>query len=518
MRLLPWFILAEKALICLLFSASLCAGGDNDPSQYIYKTAKDNHFVHEFSGKSDSRPDFIYSPSYLNGRVVMFYAHWCPHCQHFKPQYIEFSNEIHEMSQKFHATVETFAVSCVPQAKICKDNKIHGYPTVMFYPPNSTNGTKLEYFDLHPKEIFKMAGISIDVNEVDKKAVVNSDEHNDIPPKPYFIHRTRSETFHDAHNSFDFAMKTAIFTQNGPLPDKPKKALQEFLLAMKRTVPLSSSMQPVVRDLLKNFESIVTSSSALNRIMAKHPPPEPINKWSKSSSQHGTGYTAGLWILFHIMSVGLVQWNHFAIADRQKLVPAEMADIQRNYIEHFFQCETCRLSFLSDFDACMYDRCNRLVTTAIGGTEQQFIQYPLWLYETHNAVNVRLRKERIQQNIENENFATQGEVVWPSLTSCPSCWASDGKDRWDELEVYKFLQQSYWLEDHNSKVFTILTQDSIKSKSSIEQAWIHGDGDQFDFYGIGLWCCLLLTIAGFWYRRRQYYQRGVHKKIETDFP
>jgi thiol oxidase len=389
--------------------------------------------------------DFMCGISSAHDTIALLIVQsWCPHCQHFKPQYIEFSNKIHEMSQKFHATVETFAISCVPQAKICQDNKIHGYPTVMFYPPNSTNGTKLQYFDLHPKEIFKMAGISIDVNEVDEKAVVNSDEHNDIPPKPYFIHRTRSETFHDAHNSFNFAMKTAIFTQSGPLPDKAKRALREFLLVMKRTVPLSSSMQPVVRDLLKNFESIVTSSAALNEIMAKHPPPKPINKWSTSSSQHGTGYTAGLWVLFHIMSVGLVQWNHFAIDDGQKLIPAEMADIQRNYIEHFFQCEACRLNFLSDFDACMYDRCNRLVTTAIGGTKQQFIQYPLWLYETHNAVNVRLRKERIEQNIENEHFTTQGEVVWPSFASCPSCWASGDKDRWDELEVYKFLQQSYW--------------------------------------------------------------------------
>jgi hypothetical protein len=74
MRLLPRLILAKKALICLLFNASLCAGRDKDLSEYIYKTAKENHFVREFSGESDSRPDFIYSPSYLNGRVVTYYA------------------------------------------------------------------------------------------------------------------------------------------------------------------------------------------------------------------------------------------------------------------------------------------------------------------------------------------------------------------------------------------------------------------------------------------------------------
>jgi hypothetical protein len=74
------------------------------------------------------------------------------------------------------------------------------------------------------------------------------------------------------------------------------------------------------------------------------------------------------------------------------------------------------------------------------------------------------------------------------------------------------------LEDHDSEVSTILTQDIIKSKNSLEQAWIRGDGDAFDFYGIGLWCCLVLTITGFWYRRKRYYQRGIHKKVEIDIP
>lgn len=356
------------------------------------------------------------------------------------------------MSERFHQTVETFAVSCVPHAMICRDHGIHGYPSVVFYPPNSLNGTKLQYMDLHPQEIFQMAGQSRIVKAGKEHRGIpaarssgRKDEVLDnLPQKPYFMHRTKSEVFHDAHLSFDFAMKMAVFTQSGPLPEKPRKALREFLITMKKTIPLNSSMQPVVRDLLSNFESIVTSVASLNQIMAKHPPPNPINKWSPASLQHGSGYTAGMWILFHIMSVGFVQWNHFAMDDGQKLIPAAMADIQRNYVEHFFQCEECRLNFLSDYDACMYDRCNRLATTAEDGTTKQFIQYPLWLFETHNGVNVRLRKERIEQGIEKESLTTQAEVSWPSISSCSSCWLSGDKDRWDELETYKFLQKSYW--------------------------------------------------------------------------
>ena len=131
-----------------------------------------------------------------------------------------------------------------------------------------------------------------------------------------------------------------------------------------------------------------------------------------------------------------------AMEDDQKIIPAEMADILRDYVEHFFQCEVCRLNFLTEFDACSYDRCNRLVTSARRGTLQQFIQYPLWLFETHNAVNTRLRKERIDLNIETEDSTNEEDILWPPINSCRKCWISKG--RWNEVEVYKYLQQSYW--------------------------------------------------------------------------
>ncbi|VEU36824.1 unnamed protein product [Pseudo-nitzschia multistriata] len=278
-------------------------------------------------------------------------------------------------------------------------------------------------------------------------------------------------------------------------------------------------MQPVVRDLLKNFDAIVMEPMALNKIMGNHPPPGPISKWSRASSQHGTGYTAGLWILFHIMSVGLVKWNHLATDDGQMIIPAAMADIQRNYVEHFFQCEECRLNFLSDFDACMFDRCNRLITLANGGTLEQFIQYPLWLYETHNGVNVRLRNERIEQGIESESFTTQAEISWPPASSCPLCWLSREKDRWDELEVYKFLEQSYWLEDDDVEVLRMLSESgvAIEEKKMLDHSMVAENySDKLDLYSTVPWCCFVLILALVRYRKKKYNLRGIHKKIESD--
>jgi len=528
MRLLLWFVIPGKLFICLIFCAYSTFGKRNeaeDLSQYFYlqQSEKESHHVQEQTKSSgDSRPDFIYSSSYPNDRVVTFYAHWCPHCKHFQPKYKEFSNKIWEMSTDLHVLVETFAISCVPFKKLCSDREIHGYPTIVFFPANSINGTKIKYGDLHPHEVFQMTRVSH--VKLDDDTVVSSisisDKKNgnhNLQWTPYFTYRSRHESFHDAHLSFDFALKTAIYQMTGPLPEKPKETLKKFLGVMQKTVPISSTMQPVIRDLLLDFENVASSSKNLNAVLANHPPPRPISKWSAASEQHGTGYTAGLWQLFHVMSIGLVIWNHLAIEDDQKIIPAEMADILRDYVEHFFLCEECRLNFLSAFDACSYDRCNRLITSASLGTLQQYIQYPLWLFETHNALNVRLRKERIEQNVETEEFTSDTDVLWPPATSCQKCWLSEG--RWNEFEIYKYMQQSYWLKDDDSEVLRMLDYNEtvIGSRSSIVDTLFDDDVvEGSNLYGPV--CCAALLMFTLWYRKRQYDEIGIHKKFEVDFP
>lgn len=346
----------------------------------------------------------------------------------------------------------------------------------MFYPPYSVNGTKINPFDLHPMDVMRMVGIPSEPvgrpkseaaagdplrqEQTTQRAVSSRTDtgHNlrnqDQRDKErddkdwassasrrqqHFEHRSKAESYQDAHLSFDFAMRTAVYTSVGPLPEQPKKALSKFLRILQKTLPASSTMHPVVDDLIRNFASISQKEANLNAIMERYPPPTAT--WSPASLQHGTGYTAGLWQLFHIMSVGMVEWNHMAMTEKQRLAPREVADSLRDYVEFFFQCEVCRLNFLAEYDACSYDRCNRL-TTGRRGTLHDDLQYPLWLFETHNAVNVRLRKERIELHDEAEGLTTEDQVMWPPADDCPSCWLSE--DRWDEMNVFEYLLKAYW--------------------------------------------------------------------------
>ena len=66
--------LVGKALACLAFIDSFCDGKGEGKPLYMYDVDASNLFVQEFVGDSDSRPDFLYSPTYPNGRVVTYYA------------------------------------------------------------------------------------------------------------------------------------------------------------------------------------------------------------------------------------------------------------------------------------------------------------------------------------------------------------------------------------------------------------------------------------------------------------
>jgi hypothetical protein len=207
------------------------------------------------------------------------------------------------------------------------------------------------------------------------------------------------------------------------------------------------------------------------------------------------GYTCGLWTLFHMVT--------FA-APRAGLTPQESSGAIRTYVEHFFGCSHCRDHFLTLFDACDFGRCEgvkqdaRLTDEALqrrrrrgaasggggggvvggsgeaseeagvdsgdngnGGGEAAFDEAhkatALWLWRAHNAVNVRVAHEALQDEAlakqeeerkekkkrrnagqggqeeeeegEESGADTQQVVdldpswaLWPPPDQCPQCW------------------------------------------------------------------------------------------------
>ncbi len=254
----------------------------------------------------------------------------------------------------------------------------------------------------------------------------------------------QNNVFTDASLSWEFAMRTSIFMTNNALNQKQKTTLKSWLELLEKTLPHAEQMKRIVASnmqLLHSFNEIVQSEEKL----LAHMGPDRKQEWSRgcSKGKDGAGYTCGLWSMFHIMTVGLVQWNAQEAHTKDKVSTEDAGRILRDYIEEFFGCNACRENFIRMYDDGQFDRLSRLSMDVSTESDTEWKQLSLWLWEVHNDVNVRLLKEdNLDKGVKAPTEAEEQNVRWPSKQDCPSCWQDGGG--WDEDEVYFYLESYYW--------------------------------------------------------------------------
>lgn len=425
---------------------------DDDVKNYLYSPlGEDADPVIEYKpkdGEDPNHPDFIFGPN--NGpRVVEFYAPWCPHCQHFRDHYINFGDQVQSLAkqQPEKVDIKVYAVSCTVYKPLCKYFGVHAYPGLRLFTAGATNATaEASYWSLHPFSVLKELGIQTTNLNLDlpktKKRISDKSRPEYLVDDDLNL-RTKQNVYDDAWKSFHFSMENGVFmNDSGPLSNNTQTHLRDWLDLLKLALPPSWQIQTLLKALLDNFNDIVQSESELNRILKLHPPPK--KNWSPSCT-HGNpiaGYTCGLWELFHIVTVGTVEFNMMISTDDGQIViqTEDTASKIRNFVESFFGCEVCRTNFLQAFDTCSFNRCSRLSNEAY--SDVQWLQLPVWLWETHNAVNVRLLNEKAERENWKPKQRDEIDKQWPSRSACPKCW--DAAGAWDDKVVYKFLRLEYW--------------------------------------------------------------------------
>mmetsp|Transcript_1431 Transcript_1431/g.2122 ORF Transcript_1431/g.2122 Transcript_1431/m.2122 type:complete len:514 (-) Transcript_1431:406-1947(-) len=436
------------AFFCvLLFLVQTFGAPDHNEDkldEYFYLN-EDASLIHETLA-SQGVPPFL-EPSYPKIRIVEFYAHWCPHCQHFKLKYIKFANELQNVIKelKLDLEVETAAVSCVPHKNTCASWKLKGYPTIKLFLASNSSITELTQFDLEgPRHFLKILG-----NRTGHRYDTGYRHQSDLQSRStYFMDRTNHEIFSDAHLSLQFLLDENLYMSEAPLAEgRQKNVLENFLQILQETVPSSCSMQPLLKDLLAKFDKVSSGQDGLANVVQPH---RLNTTWSPSCKKHGTGFTCGLWSLFHILSVGFVKWNQLNPWNPDlRLSSGQIGDALRDFIEFYLRCEVCVDHFLYEYDSCDYDRCNRFSFDKDTDSIQDWMEFPLWLFEMHNGVNARLRIERLEENQDANDLTTEFEVIWPPRDQCESCWISEG--RWEELGMYVWLSEQYWLDSDKVK-------------------------------------------------------------------
>lgn len=459
----------------------------------------------------------------------------CFQCQHFRDHYIAFAEQMNAVTAELKTPpVSFFAVSCTAHHKICRDMHINGFPRVLLFAAGDYRNqtADIKYWKLHPFDVLTEMGIQ--VSRKDVLPVVKSAENKDTAQLRQErlgqqFARSKEDMFSDAYLSFDFMMRNGVFTNQGSLTNNTKNALHDWLYLLRKTTPAVWELQPVLKDILRDFDRATLSEENLVAIMDKHPAPR--KAWSSSCTKgiEGMGYTCGLWVLFHMMTVGVVEYNAMigmtddGLLGELSITTVQAAEVLRNVVANFFQCDYCRMNFLQSYDSCEHDRCSRLSETT--HRFNQWIQLPVWLFETHNSVNARLVRERAER--EKKTSASEQEVSlsqWPSKDACPVCWLEHGG--WDETMVYKFLRMEYWyvrrkpphLFSFFSLTDTIRLEDAVTAEHRAliaprQTVVLEAPRFPYELFPIAAG---LAGLACWYSKRSRFLETGKHKKTDND--
>jgi len=441
-------------------------------------------------------PDKNTSPHYINFSkdndvtITMFYAPWCPHCQHMKPMFIKIAKELNDRVKS--DKISFLAVSCEVHQDICMTYNVNGYPLIRGFRRDKDDAisqgmTLNDGGEDDPPLTADLVGKYLNLDLALKRNVTinHSDESYQIKLKKdsqmaesstkeqlkeHEYKRSLHDVYSDAGKSFIFNIRNGIHTTNEDFSVEAEDSLTAWIKLLLLTIPESWGLRSIIKDLDQNFEEIIQSKTDLLSILDRNHdrfygiydfPGSETNKhvfdiselqklsWSYGCS-HGKrnkGYTCGLWELFHIITIGVSE-HYTAFFDYQNhngrpVTTKDIAETINNFIWNFFICDVCRKHFVKMYDSCGFDHCTRLHSSPLfTDTFEGVKELSIWLWEVHNGVNVRLIGERAKRQGRNVTQKELDAALWPTPNMCPNCRYSDGT--WNKQIVFKFLRWRYW--------------------------------------------------------------------------
>lgn len=120
---------------------------------------------------------------------VKFYVPWCHHCQSLQPSWLQMSKELQGM-------LNVGEVNCETEARLCKDVRIKGYPTIHYF----RGGERVEYDGLRGLgDLVSFAKKALDIGSgvtyVDASAFKELEETEEVIFLYFYDHATTSEDF-----------------------------------------------------------------------------------------------------------------------------------------------------------------------------------------------------------------------------------------------------------------------------------------------------------------------------------
>jgi len=363
--------------------------------------------------------------------LVEFYAPWCPHCQHFAPEYERLALAIKRHNEKSPTEAKLMAatVDCVRHQSTCEHWNINGFPTLLW-------GTKDDWANHAVSNLREVmineptaeavaewiAGatqIQLETESISREEVVSLAGSGGGDTLRMSAVAAPALPAPDKVDHWDIQVSTALFLHNAfELADEfeEHQLLSDFVGLLARRYPehpaggngnvsCRQSFQFLQHKLAK-----ITDSSEDGQAFTKPSPDDMESGWKLCGTdwseypKHGwrscratfpgkRGFTCGLWSLFHAV-----------IAESDDANAGKDLGLLRSAISNFFDCNACR----KHFDSLVVDPKDLESKSAV----------QLWWWRTHNNVNARVKAFEDKYNDGDPAFP---KVQWPTTSQCPRC-------------------------------------------------------------------------------------------------
>ncbi|XP_042385130.1 sulfhydryl oxidase 1-like [Zingiber officinale] len=380
----------------------------------------------------------------LKFAVVEFFAGWCPACRNYKPQYEKVASLFNGPDAVHSGIILLARVDCALETntELCGSFSVSHYPMLFWGPPKKFSAGRWD-----PKKnneiqlIDEWRTADLLLNYLNKKIGSSFTLGDEKYENENTLARNASDPAEIARAIYDVEEATAqafkIIFQNKMIKSNTRGPLIKFLQLLVVHHP-SKRCRKGSAEMLVNFNNLWPSdllsmssqetnlledgdTSTNYQICGKE---IPRGYWifCRGSIKGTRGFSCGLWVLFHSLSV--------RVGDEESNL-AFMAIC--DFIQNFFTCDDCRRHF-------------HVMTSSISEPLNKTRDLALWLWSAHNKVNKRLREKENELKTFDPRFP---KILWPPKQLCPSCYKSSNENNdleniiWDEDEVFKFLVNYY---------------------------------------------------------------------------
>ncbi|CAI5986115.1 unnamed protein product [Closterium sp. NIES-65] len=414
--------------------------------------------------------------------LVEFFASWCPACQYFKPEYEQVARLFNSPSSPNSDFIYVAKVDCASDGLLCTRFDVNSYPSMFFGRPSAfSSGERhtdvgkaaleavtpqertaqgvLEWINVRTDRMFalpKKGGEEATVTATATagepgKAITTSGSGQEDEEQQQLGPRAKLHDIEEATAvafNFIFTSLPLKKAMRNPLEDfvrliaqhHPSHRCRNGASVLLRLLPLAWPLSAIGEEeegkghgSRKDLGVLRINKTALAgaKICGAD---LPSGSWDQCSSKikDRRGYSCGLWLLFHALSV--------------RVGPEQggwCVNAMRDFVTVFFGCSKCRDHFLQMAQQLHMDKVKTGKDAA------------LWVWRAHNVVNQRLERE------EAESGGKRGDPAhpkrqWPTLSLCPLCAADDAMATadsetgavdpdasWDLEYVHSFLYNFY---------------------------------------------------------------------------